>query len=300
MAEKTAKRPRTDSDMDTDWKAKVAVLGAAGGIGQPLSLLLKQCPELIKELSLYDIVGTPGVGADVSHIDTPVKVAAYIGSDQLDAALQGCDAVIITAGMAQKPGMTRDDLFSTNAKIVKALAEACAKNCPTAMLAIITNPINSAIPIASEVYKKAGCYDPKRIFGINMLDVVRSRTFVSESKGVSLSGLTIPVVGGHSGPTILPLLSQTKPAVTFTDEEVEQLTFKIQDAANVVINLKAGKGSSTLSIAYAATKFLCGVLEAMQGKSDVVMCAFVKSEVTEAAYFATPLRFGVRRERGLQ
>lgn len=241
---------------------------------------------------MYDIVNTPGVGADVSHIDTPAKVSAYIGAEQLDDSLKGCDVVIITAGRAQKPGESRDDLFRTNAKIVKILAEGCARNCPTAMVCIITNPVNSAIPIASEVFKKAGCYDPRRFFGINMLDVVRTRTFVSELKDVSLDGLWIPVVGGHSGPTILPLLSQVRPAVSFTDEEVVSLTDKIQDAANVVINLKAGTGSSTLSIAYAASKFATSLMEAMLGKDDVVQCAYVKSDVTEASYFASPLRLG--------
>lgn len=285
MAEQAAKRPRAEGSF------KVAVLGAAGGIGQPLSLLMKLCP-LVRELSMYDIVNTPGVGADVSHIDTPAKVSAYIGAEQLDDSLKGCDVVIITAGRAQKPGESRDDLFRTNAKIVKILAEGCARNCPTAMVCIITNPVNSAIPIASEVFKKAGCYDPRRFFGINMLDVVRTRTFVSELKDVSLDGLWIPVVGGHSGPTILPLLSQVRPAVSFTDEEVVSLTDKIQDAANVVINLKAGTGSSTLSIAYAASKFATSLMEAMLGKDDVVQCAYVKSDVTEASYFASPLRLG--------
>ena len=85
-----------------------------------------------------------------------------------------------------------------------------------------------------------------------------------------------------------------RPAVSFTDEEVVSLTDKIQDAANVVINLKAGTGSSTLSIAYAASKFATSLMEAMLGKDDVVQCAYVKSDVTEASYFASPLRLGVR------
>merc|ERR1712080_222832 len=85
---------------------KVAVMGASGGIGQPLSLLLKQSP-MVSELSLYDIVHTVGVGADLSHIETKAKVTGYAGNDNLEASLKGCDVVIIPAGVPRKPGMTR-------------------------------------------------------------------------------------------------------------------------------------------------------------------------------------------------
>jgi malate dehydrogenase len=78
--------------------------------------------------------------------------------------------------------MTRDDLFTTNAGIVRDIAEASAKICPKALFGIITNPVNSTLPIASEVYKNNDCYDPKRLFGITLLDVVRAQTFVSELK----------------------------------------------------------------------------------------------------------------------
>lgn len=122
--------------------AKVAVLGAAGGIGQPLSLLCKLSPE-ISELSCYDIVGTPGVAADLSHIPTRSSVMGRLpspvsfpmrGNAGLEEALSGADVVVIPAGVPRKPGMTRDDLFNTNAGIVKTLVEGCAKFCPDAMI----------------------------------------------------------------------------------------------------------------------------------------------------------------------
>jgi len=100
-------------------KARVAVIGAAGGIGQPLSLLLKASP-LIHELALYDMVNVPGVAADLSHINTTGVVKGY-GKDDIAAALKGCTAVIIPAGVPRKPNMTRDDLFNTNASIVASL-----------------------------------------------------------------------------------------------------------------------------------------------------------------------------------
>ena len=139
----------------------MAVLGAAGGIGQPLSLLLKMNND-ISHLSLFDIVNTPGVAADLSHVPTKATVAGYKGKENLAAALKDAEIVVIPAGVPRKPGMTRDDLFNTNASIVAELAAACAAHCPTAFILIIANPVNSTVPITAEIFKKAGVYNPKR------------------------------------------------------------------------------------------------------------------------------------------
>ncbi|XP_071789688.1 malate dehydrogenase, mitochondrial-like [Asterias amurensis] len=270
---------------------KVAVLGAAGGIGQPLSLLLKNNP-MISSLALFDVVNTPGVAADLSHIETPAKVAGYQGNEQLQQCLEGCQLVLIPAGVPRKPGMTRDDLFNTNASIVRNLSEAAAKYCPKAIMGIITNPVNSTVPICSEVYKKAGVYDPARIFGVTTLDIVRSNTFVAELKGLDVATTSVPVIGGHSGITIIPLISQAQPPVSFSDEELEKLSDRIQNAGTEVVNAKAGAGSATLSMAFAAARFASSVLEALNGKAGVVECAYVRSDITEASYFANPILLG--------
>jgi len=275
----------------TQRNSKVAVLGAAGGIGQPMSLLLKQSP-LISHLALYDIVNTPGVTADLSHVSTNAKVTSHQGPEELHTALEGCQVVAIPAGVPRKPGMTRDDLFNTNASIVQNLTEACAKTCPKAMLCIISNPVNSTVPIASKVFKKAGVYDPARIMGVTTLDIVRSNTFVAELKGLDVNTVSVPVIGGHSGVTILPLLSQTSPKVAFTEDEIAKLTDRIQNAGTEVVNAKAGAGSATLSMAYAGARFVMSVLRSLNGEKGVVECAFVKSDVTESPYFATPLELG--------
>jgi len=188
--------------------------------------------------------------------------------------------------------MTRDDLFNTNASIAMNLADACARNCPKAVIGIITNPVNSTVPIAAEVYKKHGVYDPRKIFGVSTLDVVRANQFVAEAKGLDVTKTNVPVIGGHSGVTILPLLSQVVPKVTFTDEEIASLTDRIQNAGTEVVQAKAGAGSATLSMAYAGARFAFSVLEAMNGKKGVVECAYVESSVTDAQFFATPILLG--------
>ena len=88
----------------------VAVLGASGGIGQPLSLLLKLNPE-VTDLRLYDIRLAPGVAADISHVNTPAKTSGY-APEELEKALEGAEVILIPAGVPRKPGMTRDDLFN--------------------------------------------------------------------------------------------------------------------------------------------------------------------------------------------
>jgi malate dehydrogenase len=270
---------------------KVAVMGASGGIGQPLSLLLKHS-QLISELSLYDIVHTPGVAADLSHIETRCKVKGYVGPDQLHDSLKGVDIVIIPAGVPRKPGMTRDDLFNTNASIVRDLAAATAEVSPKALIGIISNPVNSTVPIASEVFKKKGAYDPKRIFGVSTLDVVRANTFIADAKGMDPAQVNCPVVGGHSGVTIIPLISQCQPQVQFPQDQLKALTERIQEAGTEVVKAKAGAGSATLSMAYAGARFTFSLLRAMKGEQGVVECAYVKSDVTEATYFATPIVLG--------
>ncbi|NXF78016.1 MDHM protein, partial [Sclerurus mexicanus] len=270
--------------------AKVAVLGASGGIGQPLSLLLKNSP-LVNKLSLYDIAHTPGVAADLSHIETKASVKGFMGPEQLPECLKGCDVVVIPAGVPRKPGMTRDDLFNTNASIVASLTSACAKHCPEAMICIISNPVNSTIPITSEVFKKHGVYNPNKIFGVTTLDIVRANTFVAELKA-DPARVTVPVVGGHAGKTIIPLISQCTPKVEFPQDQLEKLTARIQEAGTEVVQAKAGAGSATLSMAYAGARFVFSLLDAMSGKQGVVECAFVKSDVTESPYFSTPLQLG--------
>jgi malate dehydrogenase len=269
---------------------KVAVAGAAGGIGQPLALLLKLDPN-VTHLSLFDVRATPGVAADISHCCSPAKVTGHVGMEQAHEALKGMDVVVIPAGVPRKPGMTRDDLFNTNASIVKGLAEVCAKACPKAMFLIISNPVNSTVPIFAEVLKKHGVYNPKRLFGVTTLDVVRANTFVSENQKTDVNKANVPVIGGHAGTTILPLLSQV-PGAKFSEEDIKKLTHRIQFGGDEVVAAKDGAGSATLSMAFAGQKFTSRLLKGMKGDKTIVECTFVENTLTKAPFFSTPCRLG--------
>ena len=270
---------------------KVAVLGAAGGIGQALALLLKTQLPSGSELSLYDIAPvTPGVAVDLSHIPTAVKIKGFAGEDATPA-LEGAELVLISAGVARKPGMDRSDLFNVNAGIVKNLVQQIAKTCPKACIGIITNPVNTTVAIAAEVLKKAGVYDKNKLFGVTTLDIIRSNTFVAELKGKQPTDIDVPVIGGHSGVTILPLLSQI-PGVSFSADEVADLTKRIQNAGTEVVEAKAGGGSATLSMGQAAARFGLSLVRALQGEKGVVECAYVEGDGQHARFFSQPLLLG--------
>lgn len=272
----------------------VALLGAAGGIGQPLALLLKNNTD-IKTLNLYDVVPlVKGVAADVSHVCTPAKVTGFTGPEQLFGALKGVDIVVIPAGVPRKPGMTRDDLFNINAGIVRDLCDAAAEVCPTACICIITNPVNSTVPIACEVFKKRGVFNPKHIFGVSTLDVVRANAFVAEAGGVDPTKMNVPVVGGHAGTTIVPLLSQATPKVEIAGEAYTKMVSRIQNAGTEVVEAKAGAGSATLSMAYAGARFVASLTKALKGASEVIECTLVCSKVVSGLDFvAVPVMLGV-------
>lgn len=269
---------------------KLALLGGAGGIGQPLALLLKNSLPSGWHLSLYDIAPvTPGVAKDISHIPTAVSCDGFAGDDPSEA-LKGADIVLITAGVARKPGMDRADLFKINAGIIKNLIEKVAEVCPDAMVGIITNPVNTTVSIAAEVLKKRGVYNKARLFGVTTLDVIRSQTFIGELKGKDPADVDITVIGGHSGVTILPLLSQVD-GVNFSDDEVSSLTKRIQTAGTEVVEAKAGGGSATLSMAQAACKFALGLVKGMSGEKSV-LCSYVEGGSPHARFFAQPVELG--------
>ena len=170
--------------------------------------------------------------------------------------------------------MTRDDLFKVNAGIVRDLVKGIAEHSPKAFVLIISNPVNSTVPIAAEVLKAAGVFDPKRLFGVTTLDVVRAETFTQEYSGQKdPSTVQIPVVGGHSGATIVPLFSKATPAFQVPADKYDALVNReyfvpppngkistksptgVQFGGDEVVKAKDGTGSATLSMAYAGFRF---------------------------------------------
>jgi len=244
------------------------------------------------------MVPPEGVAADLGHLDGKAKVTGYVMEvgknpiDHLKECLTGCDLVMVPAGMPRKPGMTRDDLFKVNADIAKGLVEACAAYCPEAMLALIVNPVNSIVPAMAELYKKKGL-DPMKIVGVTTLDCVRANKFVAQMTGKNPRFINVPVIGGHAGVTIMPVFSQVKEMKEVDKDKIPDLDKRVQDAGTEVVNAKGGKGSATLSMAYAGSRLGRAILAGLAGRRPRPECAYVMSSIEEGcSYFTSKVVFG--------
>ena len=209
--------------------------------------------------------------------------------------------------------MTRDDLFNvcaysssflrvlivctqTNASIVRDLAASVGRVAPEANILVISNPVNSTVPIVAKTLEKAGVFDPRRVFGVTTLDVVRAARFLGEVTGNDPKNTVVPVVGGHSGATIVPLLSQNSYGKGISGEDYAKLVYRIQFGGDEVVKAKDGAGSATLSMAYAGAKFTNALLRGLNGEKGVITPTFVKSDLYAnkgVDFFSSNVELGV-------
>lgn len=292
---------------------KITVIGAAGGIGQSLSLLLKtQLTRVLPNhrhahLALYDVNADAirGVAADLSHIDTGVSVAGYEG-ERVGEALEGANLVLIPAGVPRKPGMSREDLLSINGKIVKSIGSSIAQYCDLrkVFILLISNPINSLVPVLIKELeaRSEGVSIEKRVFGITRLDSVRASTFLHEAtvkyglKSESNTLHEVPVIGGHSGETIVPLFSQVPNGNELPQETLEALVNRVQFGGDEVVKAKNGGGSATLSMAHAAYGIAASFIPLITGERLSVSGIFY---IALKDHNGKPITSGAKRLLGL-
>ena len=181
-------------------RAKIGLVGA-GMIGGTLAHLagLKELGDIV----LIDVAdGIPqGKGLDLAE-SSPVEMfdAKYTGSTDY-AALEGCDVVIVTAGVPRKPGMSRDDLIGINSGIIRTAGQGIKKHAPNSFVIVITNPLDAMV----DVMQKTTGFAPEKVVGMaGVLDSARFRYFLAEEFGVSVEDVTAFVLGGH-GDTMVPL-----------------------------------------------------------------------------------------------
>ncbi len=182
-------------------RAKIALIGA-GNIGGTLAHLAG-----IKELGdvvLFDIVKDMPAGKALDLAESaPVEgFNADLAGASRYTAIKGADVVIVTAGVARKPGMSRDDLLGINSGVMEAVGEAIKKHCPKAFVICITNPLDAMVTLLREV---AGLKPNMCVGMAGVLDSARFRYFLAEEFKVSVEDVTAFVLGGH-GDTMVPLV----------------------------------------------------------------------------------------------
>lgn len=153
--------------------------------------------------------------------------------------------------------------------------------------------VNSTVPICAEVLKSFGVYNPKRLFGVTTLDVVRASRFISQLKDTDPADENITVVGGHSGATIVPLLSQA--GYTLEGKELDDYVYRVQFGGDEVVKAKDGAGSATLSMAMAGARFAESLLKAAEGEKGVIEPTFVDSPLYKDRgidFFSTKVELG--------
>lgn len=181
-------------------RKKITVVGA-GHVGAHCALWA--ATKELGDIVLVDIAeGLPqGVGLDLAETGPVEDFDSIIKGTNGYEETAGSDVVIITAGLARKPGMSRDDLLNTNAKIIKGITEQVVKYSPDTIIIMVTNPLDAMVYVAKEV----SGFGKNRVVGMaGVLDSARMRTFIAMELGVSVKDVTAFVLGGH-GDTMVPL-----------------------------------------------------------------------------------------------
>jgi len=241
-------------------RKKVTVVGS-GNVGATAAFLAAQ--KALADIVLLDVIeGVPqGKALDMFEA-SPIQGynANVIGTnDYADTA--GSDLVIITAGIARKPGMSRDDLLATNVKIVAEVTKNIVQHSPDCILLIVTNPLDAMVYTA----KKVSGFPRSRVIGMaGVLDSARMRSFIAEALDVSIADVTAFVLGGH-GDTMVPLARySTVAGIPITEmlskAEVDAIAQRTaQGGAEIVKLLKTGSafyapGAAVVEMAEAILK----------------------------------------------
>jgi malate dehydrogenase len=255
-------------------RKKIALVGA-GQIGGTLALLagLKDLGDVV----LFDVVeGVPqGKALDLAEA-SPVEGfdATYVGTNTYDA-LKGADVVIVTAGIPRKPGMSRDDLIATNAKVIETVGQNIKKQCPKAFVIVITNPLDVMVFVMQE----ASGLPASRVVGMaGVLDSARFRYFLADEFKVSVEDVTAFVLGGH-GDTMVPLIRySTVAGIPVPDlikmgwtsqQKIDAIVQRTRDGGAEIVNLL-----KTGSAFYAPASSAIAMAESyLKDKRRVLPCA---------------------------
>ena len=271
-------------------RKKLAMIGAGmiGGTLAHLSLLKR-----LGDVVLYDVVeGMPqGKALDLQE-SGPIEGFDYRATGTNDMKdIAGADVCIVTAGLARKPGMSRDDLLSTNVKIMREIAQGIKANAPESFVIVITNPLDAMVT----TMKKVTGFAKNMVVGqAGVLDSARYRTFVAMELGVSVSSISAIVLGGH-GDDMVPVRSLCHVGGVPIDklipeDRLEAIEERTRKGGGEIVNLLK-TGSAYYSPASAAIRMAEAYLH---DKKEVLPCAaLLEGEYgVDGFYVGVPVQIG--------
>jgi malate dehydrogenase len=272
-------------------KMKITVIGA-GNVGATTAQRLVD-KQLANEVVLVDILeGIPqGKALDMFEA-TPVEKTdvRVVGSNGYKETAKS-DIIVITAGIARKPGMSRDDLMNTNSGIVKSCTEAAVAESPNAIIIVVSNPLDVMTYVAMKVSK----FDRSRVVGMaGILDTARFRSFIAMELNVSVEDVTAFVLGGH-GDSMVPLPRYSSVAgIPITElmnsETIDRLVKRTRDGGIEIVNfLKTG------SAYYAPSSAAVQMVEAIaRDKKRILPCSvFLQGEYgLRDTFVGVPVKLG--------
>ena len=266
-------------------RPKISLIGA-GQIGGVQAQLIAQ--RRLADVVLFDVIeGVPqGKALDVSHAlsewGSDVRITGT--NDYKDTA--GSDVCIVTAGLARKPGMSRDDLLKTNLGIIRQVAEGIRDNAPDAVVIVVSNPLDAMVWATKEITG----FPKQRVFGqAGVLDSARFRFFVAQELGVSVRDVVAMVLGGH-GDTMVPLprycsVNGIPLRSLMDDAAIEAIVKRVRGAGGEIVGLLK-TGSAFVSPAEASVEMAEAVV--LDQKRVLPCAAYLEGE-----YGATGIYLGV-------
>ncbi|CBZ30149.1 putative malate dehydrogenase [Leishmania mexicana MHOM/GT/2001/U1103] len=287
-------------------KGKVVLFGCSNAVGQPLSLLLKVNPH-VEELVCCstpadgDMPGS-GIAADISHIDTLPKVHYATDEGQWPALLRDAQLILLCFGSSFDPlRQDRDIALKAAAPTMRRVMAAVASSDTKGNVAVVSSPVNALTPLCAELLKASGKFDPRKLFGVTTLDVIRTRKLVAGTLHMNPYDVNVPVVGGRGGVTACPLIAQTGLRIPL--EDILRISGEVQ-SYGVPFEVAAGADSHdalstevappvALGLAYAACDFSTSLLKALRGDVGIVECALVESTIrSETPFFSSRVELG--------
>ena len=271
-------------------RSKVTVVGA-GNVGATTAQRIFD--KGYADVVLVDIVEGLPQGKALDMLESgPVlgSDASVVGTNDYEETA-GSDVVVITSGIARRPGMSRDDLLLTNMKIVTAVTRDVVAQSPDTVLVIVTNPLDA---MAQRAYQVSG-FPRERVVGMaGILDTARFRTFLAEELNVSVSSVEAYVLGGH-GDTMVPVTGSTtvggQPITrVLPAKRIDEIVKRTQDGGAEIVNLL-----KTGSAYYAPSAAVTQMVEAiLLDRKEILPCtAYLEGEYgIDGLYVGVPVRLG--------